>query len=112
MLRSVALLGAVSLLIGGHVSAECLLPGPAPVLPRGASATAAEMKAAHDSMQSFVNALEKYQACVENQIKDAPADTPKFMKNAWRAQGNAGIDEAHAAAEAYAEQLKAFKSRP
>ncbi len=91
--------------------ADCVIPGPAPVLPRGEVATHADMKIAHDALQTYVNALESYQTCLEKQITAAPPDTKPELKLAWRAQGNAAIDVAKAASARYAEQYKIFKAR-
>jgi hypothetical protein len=90
--------------------AECLMPQPAPTIPDGKVATDADMHAGHDTLQAFVNKLQDYQVCLEKQIKAASPDTRDALKMAWRAQGNAAIDEASALAADYAQQLQLFKS--
>ena len=91
--------------------ADCVDPGPAPVIAKGATASEADMKTAHAAVQKFVNALQNYQSCLENQIKTAPPDPDIDLKQAWRAQGNAAVDLAHDIAADYAEQYQIFKSR-
>lgn len=90
--------------------ADCLLPGPPPVAPDGTTASAADMKLGHDVMQSFVNALEAYQACRNDQADHTPGVTDA-QKDKWITQGNAAVDEANALANAFAVQLKRFKAR-
>ena len=91
--------------------AECLRPGPAPVAPDGATATAQEMALGHDAAQSFVHQLEHYQACRNKQADTAGADVPEATKQDWLRQGNDAIDEANAIADAFSRQLKIFKAR-
>jgi hypothetical protein len=114
MMRLGDWLGALFLCAGLSLpatAAECLMPAPAPPMPKGATASAAEMASAKAVIQDFVNKLQVYQICLETEIKNAPADTTKELKIAWRAQGNAAIDEAQALAADFAAQLKLFKSR-
>lgn len=112
MRRSVIVSAAVAALFlaAGTASADCTRPGPAPAPPRGAVDSLEDMKLAHSAMQTFVDALEAYQVCLEKQIKDAPPDTKEELKLAWRAQGNAAIDLAHQAAQVYSNQYQIFKT--
>jgi hypothetical protein len=89
----------------------CLLPGPPPVAPSGATATADDMKLGHDVIQHFVEQLEGYQACRNNQIDHAPAGVSADQKEKWTEQGNAAVDEAHAVADSFTAQLQVFKQR-
>jgi hypothetical protein len=91
---------------------DCLLPGPPPVPPNGATATAADMALGHATIQNFVNELENYQACRNNQLDHADASVSDKQKQAWLDQGNAAVDEANAIANAFTAQLKIFKARP
>jgi hypothetical protein len=92
--------------------AECLLPGPAPVPPDGANATAADISLGHDTIQAFVNQLEAYQACLNNKVDHAPPGVTDTQKDVWIEQGNAAVDQANALAAAFSEQLKIFKAKP
>ncbi len=91
--------------------ADCLLPGPPPVAPDGASASTAEMKQGHDNLQLFVEQLEAYQTCRNRQIDQAPITVTAQQKQIWLQQGNDAIDEAHAIAAGFSQQLRVFKAR-
>jgi hypothetical protein len=90
---------------------ECLLPGPPPVAPEGATASADEMRLGHTVIQNFVFQLEHYQTCRNTQLDHPPPGTTEQQKQAWLEQGNAAVDEAHAVANAFSAQLKIFNAR-
>jgi pyocin large subunit-like protein len=92
--------------------ATCLLPGPPPVPPDGATSTAADMSLGHDVIQGFVNQLEAYQACLNNKVDHPAPGVTDGQKDKWIEQGNAAVDQAHALADAFSAQLKIFKARP
>jgi hypothetical protein len=92
--------------------ADCLLPGPPPVPPNGAIATASDMKLGHDVMQHFVDELEAYQTCRNAQIDHAGKAVSDQQKETWLEQGNEAVDQAHALADAFSAQLRVFKARP
>jgi hypothetical protein len=91
--------------------ADCLLPGPPPVPPDGATASQDDMKLGHDVIQAYVVQLEAYQACRNAQADHAPLGTSDERKRIWIEQGNAAVDQAHAIADAFSAQLRAFKQR-
>jgi hypothetical protein len=91
--------------------ADCAAPGMPPPPPDGDTASAAEMKAAHDRIQSFVLALEAYQACRNNQIDHAGPSVTEAQKQTWLDDGNNAVDEANALASAFSAQLKLFKAK-
>ncbi len=66
------------------------------------------MKLGHDAIQHFVLQLEAFQACRNAMIDRPPAGTTDARKQMWLQEGNAAVDEAHALADAFAEQLKIF----
>jgi hypothetical protein len=90
---------------------SCSFPGPVPALPRGEIATPDDMKTQHDAIQGFVKALEAYQDCESQKAANAPAGTDEQVKQHWIALGNRAVDDAHALANAYAEQLKIYHER-
>ena len=90
---------------------ECQAPGPAPAIPDGTTATADQMKAARDGVQSYVNVLQDYQDCLELNIKNAPRGTKAEDLQRQRDKGNAAIDQATALKNTYIAQVKAFKAR-
>ncbi len=86
----------------------CNFPGPVPGLPHGDSASPEDMKIQHDAIQGFVKALEGYQDCENTKAAQAPDEE---AKNRAIARGNRAVDEAHALANAFAAQLKAFHDK-
>jgi hypothetical protein len=103
----------VAVLAAGSVpaAADCALPPRAPQMPQGATATDEEMKEGHDKLQTYVHILEAYQKCIEQQIKDAPADTKPEVKQQWQANADVAIDAAQQIADVYSIQLRAYKAR-
>jgi hypothetical protein len=114
VLRGAALAGAV-LLIAGFAApgagAACAVPPKAPVMPQGATASDEDMKEGRLALQKYVNILQDYQKCMEQQIKDAPPDTKPEVKQQWQANADVAIDAAHEIADVYSIQLRAFKAR-
>jgi hypothetical protein len=90
---------------------DCLLPGPPPVPPDGRTSTAAEMKLGQVVIQNFVNELEAYQACRNDQIDHPAPGVSAQQTETWIEQGNAAVDQANAIAGAYSRQLQIFKAR-
>jgi hypothetical protein len=93
-------------------AADCAYPpGPTPVIPDGAAATAAQLSAAFTAVQSYVNLLQSYQDCVETRIKLAPPGTKAEDLQKLRDQGDAAIERADALKTNYENQVAAFKAR-
>jgi hypothetical protein len=102
---------AAVLLLAGNALAECAKPPKAPVMPQGATASDEEMKHGREVLQTYVNILQTYQKCMDDQIKNAPPDTKPEVKQQWAANADAAIDAAHEIADVYSIQLRAFKAR-
>ena len=112
ILRGAAVAGAIFFLATtGNAGAVCADPPRPPQMPQGATASDEDMKEGHDALQKYVNILQTYEACVTQQIKDAPPDTKPEVKQQWQANADAAIDAAHSIADIYSIQLRAFKSR-
>jgi hypothetical protein len=114
VLRGAAVAGTVFILTAfasAGAGAKCADPPRAPTMPQGATATDEDMKHGHDALQAFVNALQDYQKCVEQQIKDLPPDTKPEVKQRLQANADVAIDAAHEIADVYSIQLRAFKAR-
>jgi hypothetical protein len=90
---------------------ECGAPGPAPAIPDGATATAAQMDTAKQQVQSYVNALQSVQDCYEAKIKISQKTTKPDDLQKMRDAGNAAVDQAQALAAAYMAQKKVFNNR-
>lgn len=110
---SSAILAAIACLAAAAPSraAECSMPGPAPTIPDGTTATVDQMKDAHTAVQSYVNLLQSYQDCVEARIKLGMKTTKPEELQKMRDSGNAAIDQAKALSDNYAAQVKAYKAR-
>jgi hypothetical protein len=111
VLRGAAVAGTILVLAAAGAGAKCADPPRAPAMPQGATATDEDMKHGHDALQAFVNALQDYQKCIEQEIKDAPPDTKPEVKQRLQANADAAIDAAHEIADVYSIQLRAFKAR-
>jgi hypothetical protein len=105
---------ALALVLGAiPISANAACPDlpKMPQMPQGASASEEDMKEGRQKLQSFVNKLQDYQKCMEDQIKTAPPDTKPEVKQQWQANADAAVDAAHEIADIYSIQLRAFKAR-
>jgi hypothetical protein len=91
--------------------ADCLLPGPPPAEPTGAVATKDDMALSRTVIQAFVQQLEAYQACRNNQADHAAPGVTQAQKDKWIEQGNDAVDEANALASAFSAQLQIYKTR-
>ena len=114
VLRGAAIAGTVFMLAAfasAGAGAKCADPPRAPQMPQGATASDEDMKHGREALQTFVNLLQDYQKCMEQQIKDAPPDTKPEVKQQWQANANVAIDAAHEIADVYSIQLRAFKAR-
>jgi len=69
------------------------------------------MKEGRVNLQTYVNILQAYQACLDKLVKDAPPDTKPEDKQKWQAMSDNAIDAAHEIADVYSIQLRAFKAR-
>ena len=92
-------------------AAECAQPGQAPVIPDGQTATAAQMDAAKQQVQSYVNALQSMQDCYEAKIKIGKSTLKPDEAQKLRDAGNHAVDQAQAFAAAYVAQKKIFNNR-
>ena len=106
-----AAIGLAAAALVTTANAECAKPPKAPQMPQGATATDDEMKAGHDALQKYVNILESYQTCLDNEIKNAPPDTKPEVKAGLASSADAAAEAAHEIADIYSIQLRAFKAR-
>jgi hypothetical protein len=89
---------------------DCQRPTAAPSVPDGAKATTDQFKAAHPTIQAYVQALDAYQDCITAKIKQIPAGTKPDDVQKLRADGSAALDEAKAVSDAYSAQVKIYKT--
>jgi hypothetical protein len=105
------MIAAMIFIFSGTALAECPQPPKQPQMPQGATASDEDMKHGREQLQSYVNSLQEYQKCMDEQIKHAPADTKPEVKQQWAANADAAINAAHTIADVYSIQLRAFKAR-
>jgi hypothetical protein len=108
---AIAVVGLVALFAGSTASAECPKIPKMPQMPQGASASDEEMKQGRERLQAYVNLLQTFQKCREDEIKNAPPDTKPELKQQWQAEADIAVDNAHEIADIYSIQLRAFKAR-
>jgi hypothetical protein len=89
---------------------DCHRPTAAPSVPDGAKATTDQFKAAHPTIQAYVQALDAYQDCITVKIKQIPAGTKPDEVQKLRADSSAALDEAKALSDAYSAQVKIYKT--
>lgn len=106
-----AALGVLGALLTAPAYAECKKATVAPEIPQGATASAADMDKARKAVQAYVNDLQAYQSCMEQQIKSVPERTDPEIKQLWRDRGNAAIDAANRIKDAYIAQSRIYKAR-
>lgn len=99
------------LLSGPAARAECPKIPKMPQMPQGASASDDEMKEGRVKLQKYVDLLQTFQKCMEDQVKNASPDTKPELKQQWQAEADLAVDDAHEIADIYSIQLRAFKAR-
>jgi Tfp pilus assembly major pilin PilA len=93
------------------VADVCAAPsGMPPRAPDGTTATEAQMHAAHEAIQAYVDQLETYQACRNHEADAAGNTVPEAQKQAWIEMGNGAVDEANLLAAAFAAQTAAYRT--
>jgi hypothetical protein len=111
---ALAVIGLLALLAGSTAyaaGAACPAIPKMPQMPQGASASDEEMKSGRERLQAYVNLLQIFQKCREDEIKNAPPDTKPELKQQWQAEADIAVDNAHEIADIYSIQLRAFKAR-
>jgi hypothetical protein len=104
---AMALFAGVS---GPALAQDCQRPATPPPIPDGAKATVDQFKAAHPAIESYVYALDAYQACTIAKIKLIPAGTKPDDVQKLRTEGSTALDDAKALSDAYQAQVKIFKT--
>lgn len=110
-----------SLMLGMHVStlgsdllvAAAALACETPTMvdvPDGATATTEQMVRAREQVSEYVAAMDEYLACVDEEIQVAGDDAPEEFKVLMIQRYNAAVSEMETVAEAFNEQLRAFRA--
>ncbi len=122
-----ALAVSVALCAGPAAYADCSYPPAPDHLPDGRTAAMADMVAAQKAVKEYDTAINAYLACIKLEHDDTasklpqpkPGDKPtpeqkKAMEDLDRVEvqkHNAAIDQDHAIADRFNEQVRVFKSR-
>lgn len=114
MSRSTRFVGATALLLITAVPAlatECVMPGPAPAMPQGATFSKKEMLAGKVTHDKYVSALESFKACQEKRIATAPKKTKEEVLKSWRDSIEAADNAITAVNFLYQSQMWAYEAR-
>lgn len=83
----------------------------APTIAKGASATPEEMSASAAAVRSYMGTMQDSLDCLEQVEKSMGKEITSDQKLMVTAAYNAGVDQLNAIAEAYNEEVRAFKNR-
>lgn len=106
-----------ALLISGSslAWADCTAPGNAPALPDGATASEADMLDGQAAVRDFVTETEEFLNCLDEQraalVKNQKSKPDPAIEEATLLQYNAAVDEMQRVADAFNEQIRAFRSK-
>jgi hypothetical protein len=93
------------------VAAECVFPGPAPVMPQGATSSKNEMSAGKLRHDQYIAALQSFKSCQAKQIATAPKSTKPQVLKSWRDSVEAADDAITAVDLLYQSQMWAYENR-
>jgi hypothetical protein len=97
------------------VWADCTAPGNAPVLPDGATASEADMLNGQAAVKDFVTETEEFLNCLDEQraalMKNKKAKPDPGAEEATLLQYNAAVEKMQRIADAFNEQIRAFRSQ-
>jgi len=100
----------VAILAGGFASVSVACDYPALVaVPEGSSATIDQMVAAQQSVRTYMEAMDVYLTCVNDELAAAGDDAPEEFKAIMVSRHNAAVEEMEAIAASFNEQIAAFR---
>ena len=108
----------MKLLTGCSFAAASLLAIPAlacdnpplVVVPDGETATMEELVAVQSEIQAYMAAMETYIGCVDAELEDAGGeDSPSLYQSLMVTRHNQGVEEMELIAEAFNEQVRAYR---
>jgi hypothetical protein len=108
--RLAAAMALFASVAGPALAQDCQRPTTPPPIPDGAKATVDQFKAAHPAIESYVYALDAYQACTIAKIKLILPGTKPDEVQKLRTDGSTALDDAKALSDAYQAQVKIFKT--
>jgi len=90
------------------VGLACDYP-PLVAVPEGASATIDEMVAAQQSVRTYMDAMDAYLDCVNDELQTAGDDAPEEFKAIMVSRHNAAVEEMEMVATSFNDQIAAFR---
>jgi hypothetical protein len=90
---------------------ECVWPGPAPVMPQGATFSKNEMAAGKVTHDKYVSALQNFKACQEKRIATAAKSTKQEVLTSWRDSIEAADNAITAVNFLFQSQMWAYDNR-
>jgi len=100
----------VAVLACGFASASFACDYPALVaVPEGARATIDQMVAAQAGVKSYMESMDAYLTCVNQELDAAGDDAPEEFKTIMVSRHNAAVAEMEAIAASFNDQIAAFK---
>ena len=83
---------------------------PLVVVPDGETATMEELVAVQSEIQTYMAGMEEYIGCVDAELEDAGGeDSPELYQSLMVLRHNQGVEEMELIAEAFNEQVRAFR---
>ena len=101
-------LTALLALLGGAAALACEYP-PLVALPAGDEATKEEMLEAQRGVQTYMQAMESYLACIDEELTAGGDDAAEEFKEIMFSRHNAAIAEMEAVAAHFNEELQLFR---
>ncbi|HEX4505765.1 MAG TPA: hypothetical protein VH722_08530 [Alphaproteobacteria bacterium] len=109
-LRFLGVAAVLAAAAGPASAQDCKRPSNPPAVPDGAKATVEQFKAAHPLIQAYSQALSAYRDCLEDKIKQLPANAKADVRQKLRDEGSTALDESKTLSSAYMDQVKIFKT--
>ena len=82
---------------------------PMAAVPDGESATMEELQAAQENVGLYMEAMNEYIACVDEELDAAGDDAPELFQSLMINRHNIGVEEMELVAEAFNEQVRAYR---
>lgn len=78
-------------------------------VPQGDTAELDELLSAQEEIQNYMEAMEEYLACVNEEIEAAGDDAPAQFQALMARRNNTAVDEMETVAAAFNEQVRAYR---
>ncbi|WP_428100673.1 hypothetical protein [Candidatus Rariloculus sp.] len=82
---------------------------PLAVVPDGENATMEELQAAQEDVRIYMEAMNEYIACVDEELDSAGDDAPELFQSLMVSRHNIGVEEMELVAESFNEQVRAWR---